>query len=144
MRARATRRRGRPGPGRRRGSAQAGLTLLEVVVGLSILLVGTLGFVAALVTSLKAGAVLRQHTTALAAAQQRLEELQALPRATLLLRHDVSFAVDGLEPAAPGGDVGSISIDATEPPLVRIEVTLTWRGPYGTEQLSLDTTVLPP
>ena len=127
----------------RGGACEQGMTLLEVVVGLAILVVATLGFVAAIVGSLKASALLRQHTVALAAAEQRLETLAVLPAAELAAQDGERFAISGLDPLAGETTVGLVTVSTDAAPLLGVAVTLRWRGPHGDEVVRLDTVVLP-
>ena len=54
-----------------------------------------------------------------------------------------TFEVLGLTQRQDGTPIGDIAIDTSEAPLYRVEVRVRWRGPYGDERLSLDSTVLP-
>ena len=123
---------------------EGGFTLIEAVVGLAILLIATLGLVAAIVTSLKAGRVAREHAVALAAAQERMNTLLAATEPELVaIGSRQTFAVRDLTQRRDGTPVGEVRVDASQPPLYQVEVRVRWLGPYGDEALTLDSTALP-
>lgn len=124
--------------------SQAGFTLIEIVVGLAILVIALLGLTAAIIASLQAGRVAREHGIALSAAETRMTELRSSTESELLaLGATSTFAVSGLVQRADGTPVGEVTIDATRRPLYRLVVWVRWRGPYGNEQLQLESRAVP-
>ncbi len=108
-----------------RGRMRRGMTLVEVVVGLTLLVIGVLGYLHVIVGSVQGADVHRERTRALDAARAQLERLKAVPIAEVLARFDEDeendpegpgtapgpfFDVPGLDalPGAPGGAVGRI------------------------------------
>lgn len=68
---------------RMRARDASGFTLLEVVIAMAILSVGLLSIAAAQLAALHISARSRDHTTAMHLAEQKMEEFQGLPVASL-------------------------------------------------------------
>ncbi|HVY60477.1 MAG TPA: prepilin-type N-terminal cleavage/methylation domain-containing protein [Planctomycetota bacterium] len=129
--------------GARRAAAPRGFTLVEVVTAIALLATAALVLAAALTTQLRANAVARERTVALAAAQGQLESLMAIERLTdLLALQDLSFSVSGLAAVAGQLRPGLVKLDVTNVPLVSLEVRVAWRGALGPDEVRLRTTVL--
>lgn len=113
----------RPGRGKRPG--RTGLTLVEIVCALAVLVLGVLGFSRALVGALHTNVMVRESTLASQAARQRLETVQSvsLGSAFRMFNADpnddfgapgtspgAGFAVPGLQalPGDPDGLPGEI------------------------------------
>jgi prepilin-type N-terminal cleavage/methylation domain-containing protein len=71
------------GSTRPRGAAGDGFTLIEVMVAMAILAIGLLAVAAAQLGALHLGAKSRNLTVAMHLAQEKMEEFQALPAASL-------------------------------------------------------------
>lgn len=120
-----TRRAAAPCNRRRPLASRGGLTLLETVVSLSILVVSLLAFTRVVIASMQAARTEREVTLARQAARQVLEQMQGEPLAQVFARYNASnlddpggvgtapgnrFAVPGLQPRldSPDGMVGEI------------------------------------
>jgi type II secretory pathway pseudopilin PulG len=126
---------------------RAGTTLVEVVVAIMIVAVAALLVAGSVSASVASNAFAREHGVALEAARTQLESLTSQPLQVvfslpnLLLFSGSTFPVDGLS-GPNGGNAGSIRIDPSGAPVVTIEVTVSWVGSLGPDQVSLTTSVL--
>lgn len=108
-----------PGPLRTRRRGRAGLSMIEVLVGMTLLTIGLLGYLQVLVGAVATSQLNREQTRALEAAREVMERLQATPRAEIFASFNsepaddpggpgtapgAGFAVNGLDPQRGDAD----------------------------------------
>jgi type IV pilus assembly protein PilV len=101
---------------RRRNRGQAGFNLVELMIGLTVLLIGIAGILTLQIVSLRATSYSRHATEAAVLAEDKVEALRTVPIATL---------IDGSETVDAQG-----YIDANAP--FTRSWTIVWNGSLGT------------
>ena len=117
-----------------------GFTLIEVIIALGILAFGLLAIASMQITAINVNAVANDLTEGSTCAQDKLEELLALPYTDPLLTDDnatVGVVTTYTEPNPPAGFVVTWSVDNDNPVSNSklITVTATWYGGAKTSQL---------
>lgn len=131
----------------RRVRTRAGLTLIEVVFAIAILVVVLLGLGQLVVTNQQARDLARQRAVAMAAAGEKIEELKQLPPGTVSSFHgsefQVSQSVDGaVRVLRPPTELGPDSVVWSQAGKVfvqrvgsssflRVLVWVRWKTPAG-------------
>jgi len=85
-----------------RARRRRGLTMIEIVCALAVLVLGVLGFSQALVGALRANVTTREATLATQAARSRIETLQATPFEEVFALYNATDADDPAGGTAPG------------------------------------------
>jgi type II secretory pathway pseudopilin PulG len=121
---------------------EAGFTLLEIIIAGVILTVLGLSYSAAIAVFLQASAAARELDDVREGARSQMEEILAWTNyATLASEFDGrTFAVGSLHaPQGPSAPPGIVSIDASDPDLLRVTVRIEWEGAKGNESYELAT-----
>lgn len=121
----------------RRARARRGMSILEVLVSISVLVIGLAGFLQTIVTTSSMESTTSEHAAAAAAARATLENMRSTPFSEIFARYNAFadddpaagaspgafFAIDGLRemPGAPAGQVGEIvmPVDPNAPGVLR-------------------------
>jgi prepilin-type N-terminal cleavage/methylation domain-containing protein len=120
----------------RRARARRGMSLLEVLVSISVLVIGLAGFLQTIVTTSSMESTTSDHSAAAAAARAAIENMRSTPFDEVFARYNSDadddlaganpgafFTIDGLRqmPGAPAGQVGEIvmPVDAAAPGVLR-------------------------
>lgn len=103
----------------------AGLTLIELVVAMSILAFGVIAGLSLLVESQRASTFSRAKTRAVNAAEEQLEAIFKAAPSSVLAFNNNTFDVRNLQRPG-GGDAGLITVSAAEPHVVNVSVV--WQG----------------
>ena len=116
---------------------RSAFTLIEVVIAAAILAVAVVGMLAAVVNCHTAIATAREKTIAIAAVQQKLEEVRNTSFSAIDNFDATTFDVEGLS-GPDGDDPGDVLVSQVpieDPPnpdsldnLLRIDVTVTWES----------------
>jgi prepilin-type N-terminal cleavage/methylation domain-containing protein len=123
--------------------ADRGLTLVEVVVALAMLVLAGMIATGAVTMATRANAFARERMIALAAAEAQMERLLVLGNlADLTALDGTLFAVPGLVSSVAGSAAGTVTIGLLEAPLVTIEVRVRWKGLEGDADILLRSAVL--
>lgn len=121
-----------PRPRRRR--TQAGISLLEVLVAMTLFSIVASGMAAMSTTSLRATADNRAATSAQMLAQDELERVRGL---------EYDDIDDAVRSASMGGELFGIDTVVTEDDpadgLKRVIVTVGWDGPLGARSYEIET-----
>lgn len=117
------------------GLGNAGFTLAEVLVGISLFSVASLSIVALFTSVTRVSTVNDRSVTAVQLAEDELEELRSLPYA-LVDERSASFSVDGVEYLMST----SVTADTPVRNVKYITVTLSWPDQDGgSRTLAIDT-----
>jgi Tfp pilus assembly protein PilV len=125
---------------RMRGRHRRSLTLLELLIAISVLVVILLAFASALFQGAALDALSVERTAAMNQALCTLEDVTAEPWASLLARNGETFDVNmhtgaATYPLPPGGALAKpgsvVVVDLANANLRRVEVTVTWRSRTG-------------
>ncbi len=103
----------------------SGLTLLEIMITTAVLIVAVTGLLALFAYLFSINENARKLTLGITAAQDKMEEIRDADFSTLYATYNST----GFEPAGfDAGDAeGNISIDNTDPNLLEICVSVSWR-----------------
>jgi hypothetical protein len=125
---------------RRRRSA--GISLLEVIVGIFLLLAGTLMFATLVTAAVKSGRMVGNHQQAVSIVQHKIDQLRAVGygRLTHEELHDAGIvdsipdalpfkfnSVDELDRYFPNA-IGSVTVEDFSTNVRKVTVNLTWTG----------------
>ncbi len=114
-----------------RRSAESGLTLVELIVALSIFIILAAGLSASMVAGLRLNTDTRNRDNAREAARSQMEVILAWnDYDTIAANYDgMSFSH------------GTVSVDATNPDLLEVRLTVTWEASTGPETFQLLTMI---
>lgn len=136
---------------RRPGGTDGGFTLVEVMVGISILAVSILGIASFAATSQRLTRTAEEKDAAREALAAKLQEVEGTPFAQIQATHDgTGFAVtkagaanNMLRPLPGDADGLPGSVTVTVPPnpgdpsrLLQVVVRVDWQGPNGPRSMS--------
>jgi prepilin-type N-terminal cleavage/methylation domain-containing protein len=131
--------------------SQAGMTLLEVMIAITVIAFGALATISSLVGSSGSDRVVRDRTVALRALKSQMERVMAFDYhgdIQELVAHfgdpaNAVFSVSELRSPAGGGrgGVGSIVVDAGDPDRIGISVSVSWMGLQGVQTLVMPFTM---
>ena len=105
-----------------------GFTLLELMIGASVLVVALVGLIAAFSGCFTLNETARNTTIAINGAQDRIEWIRNITFDQIANQDGTNFEIDGL----PDGDSeGIVEVDSINPDLYRITITISWRQKGG-------------
>lgn len=135
-------------------SSQSGTTILEVMIGITVLAVGALAALSTLTSSSALDDDLKERSTAVRAAMSKMEAIAAYDyndQITNLVNYwslpaNKDFQVDGIAPLPGAGGLpsphGSISFNTADPDRIQVTVTVSWLTRHGnTRSFSLPRTM---
>jgi len=127
-------------------SNQGGLTLLEVVVGLAILALIALSVVAVMGTTLRADSANRDREAVRVTMRSQMEGVLAWQDYDSLRANfdGTRFNVGSLVSPSGESQAGQITVDSTNPDLLRVTILFSWSAPYGSDTMELSTLISRP
>ncbi|MBU4589882.1 MAG: prepilin-type N-terminal cleavage/methylation domain-containing protein [Candidatus Omnitrophica bacterium] len=109
-----------------RYKSNSGLTLLELMIATAVLVVAIAGLLATFAGLFSLNENTRKLTLAATACQDKLEEIRNSSFAALYtLYNNTAFEPDGF---AASDAEGTVYIDNTDPDLLEVAVSVSWRG----------------
>ena len=122
--------------GHRRLSGERGFTLLEVIIALGVIAISLFAALTMILHTSKTKDSMREQQIARETAAAKLEEIKAHPFNLINATYSgATFPVSGLtDPTNVAGNFqgrGTVSVDASNPNLFEVQVTVTWRGQGG-------------
>ena len=97
---------------KRNARSRRGFSLLELMMAISVMTVGLLGFTQALITALRAQALAREQSVATDAARRQIEILRSGNFATVFSRFNASALDDPAGAASPGANFTVTGLNA--------------------------------
>lgn len=116
-----------------------GFTLTELMASIAILTLLAIGLSTSLVTSMRANAATRERDVAREAALSQMEIISTADFAALSAADGQSFPVPELADPASEPNPGLITVDISNPDLVRVDVRVAWTGVHGDQDFELST-----
>ena len=123
-----------------RRSKLKGFTLVELVASMTILIMLSVGLSTFLVMSMRANASTRERDVAREAALSQMEILSTADFGVLANADGQTFEVPELN-SSTGQTPGLITVDATNPDLIRVDIRVAWSGIQGDQDFELSTLV---
>ena len=122
---------------------QLGVTLLEVVVAGTILVIGLLSFLAVFLNCMRLDSVTKERVLAVNHARLRMESLRAMPFDAIEDANGETFDVPDLAKIAPDIPIGTITVDNSSTIFLDVTVSLQWASQSGNSQIALQARFTP-
>ena len=120
-----------------------GVTLVEVSITGVVLAMLSASMAVTIGSSLRATRLAEEHDAARQVSAGILEQIESWPDFSTVPAFDgTAFDVPGLEPPTQLTRVGSVTVDTSEPDLLRVIVRAEWMGAMGIETVELVTLVV--
>lgn len=117
-----------------------GFTIIELVTALSILSVIVVGLAAGIASTMRGNSSIVEMDIAREAMRAQLETVIATDYAAIPATFDgATFTAPPLTPIVGEPAFGAVSVDSTNPALLRITVTARWTGILGNNNLEMST-----
>ncbi len=107
----------------RHGTAERGFTMLELMIALTVLLIGIAGIVGMQMSAMRASAYSRHATEASVLAEDKMEELRTVPLGAIVAASDT---VDARGNAAPGPFTRAWALTWNGAATANLTVTVSW------------------
>ncbi len=110
-----------------------GFSLLEVMIALAVIAIALFAALSMIVQTASSKENMREQEIAKEAASAKIEEIKARTFGEIYATYNgAAFTVVGLNaPTGTGRGLGSVAIDATNPNLFEITITIRWKGTQG-------------
>ena len=109
------------------GTNAAGFTLVELMTAATILVVALVSLAAVFLATHRGSRQLEAETRVVSRAQDLLEDIRGTPPEFIRQTYDrQTYTVTGVEGANPDDSLLSVSVDSTNPKLLRVTITGDW------------------
>ena len=126
----------------RSAADESGFTIVEVLIAMSVLIVGLVALSGLLVTTSHSRQQVSQRHLVLERGQNIIEEIRAADPADLLTMYDSkTFDMFGVDGNNPDGSVIQVDVVAPDPSFLQVTVTGNWLLGQRSESLQLYTEI---